>query len=60
LEFLDRMTIGCVEDYAKIEPAPRRAALLLMETDGHPSAVADEAERMLATGPRPRTPATSA
>jgi len=48
LEFLDRMTIGCVEDYAKIGLPRDCAALLLMETDGHPSAVADEAEQMLA------------
>ena len=48
LEFLDRMTIGCVEDYAKIGLPRDCEALLLMETDGHPSAVADEAEQMLA------------
>jgi glycolate oxidase len=48
LEFLDRMTIGCVEDYAKIGLPRDCAALLLMETDGHPSAVDDEAEKMLA------------
>lgn len=48
LEFLDRMTIGCVEDYAEIGLPRDCAALLLMETDGHPAAVADEAEQMLA------------
>ena len=48
LEFLDRMTIGCVEDYAKIGLPRDCEALLLMETDGHPAAVADEAEQMLA------------
>ena len=48
LEFLDRMTIGCVEDYAKIGLPRDCAALLLMETDGHPAAVAEEAEQMLA------------
>ena len=46
LEFLDRMTLRCVEDYAKIG-LPDVEALLLMETDGHPSAVEDEAARML-------------
>ncbi len=46
LEFLDRMTIRCVEDYAKIGLPLDCEALLLMETDGHPAAVADEAERM--------------
>ncbi|MEY3959099.1 MAG: hypothetical protein RJA37_1702, partial [Verrucomicrobiota bacterium] len=48
LEFLDRMTIGCVEDFAKIGLPRDCEALLLMETDGHPAAVADEAEQMLA------------
>jgi glycolate oxidase len=46
LEFLDRMTIGCVEDYAKIGLPTDCEALLLIETDGHPAAVADEAARM--------------
>lgn len=47
LEFLDRMTVGCVEDYARIGLPTDVEALLLMETDGHPAAVADEAARML-------------
>ncbi len=46
LEFLDRTTIQCVEDYAKIGLPLDCEALLLMETDGHPAAVADEAARM--------------
>lgn len=46
LEFLDQMTIRCVEDFAKIGLPTDCAALLLMETDGHPAAVGDEAERM--------------
>lgn len=46
LEFLDHTTINCVEDYAKIGLPRDCAALLLMETDGHPAAVADEADRM--------------
>ena len=46
LEFLDRMTIGCVEAYAKIGLPTDCDALLLMETDGHPAAVAEEAEKM--------------
>ena len=45
LEFLDRTTLRCVEDYAKIG-LPDCEALLLMETDGHPAQVADEAARM--------------
>ncbi len=46
LEFLDRTTIHCVEDYAKIGLPLDCEALLLMETDGHPAAVADEAAQM--------------
>ncbi len=47
LEFLDRITIGCVEDYAKIGLPTDCEAILLMETDGHPAAVEDEANRMV-------------
>lgn len=46
LEFLDRMTIRCVEDFAKIGLPLDCEALLLMETDGHPAAVAGEAAKM--------------
>jgi len=46
LEFLDRMTIRCVEDFARIGLPTDCEALLLMETDGHPAAVEDEANRM--------------
>jgi glycolate oxidase len=46
LEFLDRMTAVCVEDYAHVGLPTDCAAVLLMETDGHPAAVADEAARM--------------
>jgi glycolate oxidase len=46
LEFLDRMTAGCVEDYARVGLPTDCAAVLLMETDGHPAAVADEASQM--------------
>src|SRR6266542_3644386 len=45
LEFLDRMTIHCVEDYARIGLPLDCEALLLMETDGHPVVVAEEARR---------------
>jgi glycolate oxidase len=47
LEFLDRMTVQCVEDYARIGLPTDVEALLLMETDGHPAAVEDEASRMM-------------
>jgi glycolate oxidase len=46
LEFLDRTTIHCVEDFAKVGLPLDCEALLLMETDGHPGAVADEAAKM--------------
>jgi glycolate oxidase len=46
LEFLDRTTIHCVEDFAKIGLPLDCEALLLMETDGHPAVVAEEAANM--------------
>jgi glycolate oxidase len=46
LEFLDRTTIRCVEDFAKVGLPLDCEALLLMETDGHPASVAEEAEKM--------------
>ncbi len=47
LEFLDRTTIACVDDYAKIGLPRDCEALLLMETDGHPAVVEEEAARMV-------------
>ena len=47
LEFLDRTTIRCVEDYAKIGLPLDCEALLLMETDGHPAVVEQEAMKMV-------------
>ena len=46
LEFLDRTTIRCVEDFAKVGLPLDCEALLLMETDGHPAVIAEEAARM--------------
>jgi glycolate oxidase len=46
LEFLDRTTIACVEDFARVGLPLACEALLLMETDGHPAAVAEEAAKM--------------
>lgn len=46
LEFLDRTTIRCVEDFSKVGLPLDCEALLLMESDGHPEAVAGEATRM--------------
>ena len=47
LEFLDKTTIHCVEDFAKIGLPLDCEALLLMETDGHPAAVKEEADKMI-------------
>ncbi len=46
LEFLDQVTIDCVEDYAQVGLPREAAAVLLMESDGHPAAVAEEASLM--------------
>ncbi len=46
LEFLDRKTIRCVEDFAHVGLPRDAEAILLIETDGHPAAVADEAARI--------------
>jgi len=46
LEFLDRMTARCVEDFAHVGLPIDCAAVLLMETDGHAAVVADEATQM--------------
>jgi glycolate oxidase len=43
LEFLDRTTIGCVEAYTHAGLPVDAEALLLMETDGHPAVVEEEA-----------------
>jgi glycolate oxidase len=46
LEFLDKVTIACVEDYAKIGLPLDAEAILLMESDGHPAVVEEEAATM--------------
>lgn len=46
LEFLDRKTIRCVEDFSKAGLPLDAEAILLIETDGHPAAVADEAAKI--------------
>lgn len=46
LEFLDRKTIQCVEDFAKVGLPRDAEAILLIEADGHPAAVADEAAKV--------------
>ena len=44
MEIMDRATINCVEDYVGIGLPREMAALLLIEVDGHPAVVAEEAE----------------
>jgi glycolate oxidase len=46
LEFLDKVTIKCVEEFAHIGLPLNAEAVLLMETDGHPAVVDEEARRM--------------
>jgi glycolate oxidase len=46
LEFLDQKTLRCVEDFAKVGLPRDAGAILLIETDGHPGAVADEAAKI--------------
>lgn len=43
LEFLDKVTIQCVEDYAHVGLPLDVEAVLLIETDGHPVVVEQEA-----------------
>jgi len=46
LEFLDQKTLRCVEDFAKVGLPRDAAAILLIEADGHPAAVSDEAAKI--------------
>ena len=46
LEFLDRKTCRCVEDYAHVGLPTEAAAVVLIETDGHESVVDEEADAM--------------
>lgn len=48
LEFLDQQTIRCVEEFAHVGLPTEAAAVLIMETDGHPHVVAEEAAAMAA------------
>ena len=43
LEFLDKVTIRCVEDYAHVGLPLDVDAVLLIEVDGHPVVIAEEA-----------------
>ncbi|MEM7386086.1 MAG: FAD-linked oxidase C-terminal domain-containing protein [Verrucomicrobiota bacterium] len=46
LEFLDQMTIQCVEDFARVGLPRDAKALVLMESDGDPQVVEKEAAAM--------------
>ncbi|MCX5891507.1 MAG: glycolate oxidase subunit GlcD, partial [Deltaproteobacteria bacterium] len=46
LEFLDNFTIRAVEDYSHAGLPVDAAALLLIEVDGHPAVVAEEADKV--------------
>lgn len=46
LEFIDKFTLQCVEDFTRIGLPTDCEAVLLMETDGHASQVEEEAEKM--------------
>ncbi len=46
LEFLDNVTIKCVEDYAHLGLPTNIGALLLIEVDGHPAQIEEEAEKI--------------
>ena len=43
LEIMDKTTINCIEDFKPIGLPREMAALLLIEVDGHPAVVAEEA-----------------
>jgi glycolate oxidase len=46
LEFLDSRTLRCVEDFTHAGLPVDAGALLFIEVDGHPAAIADEAGRI--------------
>ena len=48
LEFLDAMTIKCVEAFAKVGLPEGAGAVVLMESDGEPSVVEEETRQMKA------------
>ncbi len=52
LEFLDRVTIACVEEFAHVGLPLDAEAVLLMESDGHPAVVAEQVQIMEAVALR--------
>ncbi len=47
VEFLDNTTINCVEDFAHLGLPRDMDALLLLEVDGHPAVVEEEARKVV-------------
>ncbi len=47
VEFLDNTTIRCVEDFAKLGLPTDIESLLLIEVDGHPAVVEEEANKVV-------------
>jgi glycolate oxidase len=47
VEFLDKTTINCVEDFAHLGLPREMDALLLLEVDGHPAVVEEEAQKVI-------------
>lgn len=47
VEFLDNTTIRCVEEFAKIGLPTNIESLLLLEVDGHPAVVEEEAKKVV-------------
>lgn len=47
LEFMDNVTINCIEDYAKIGLPRNIEAILLIEVDGRGSIVEEEAQKVM-------------
>ncbi|MCI0706290.1 MAG: FAD-binding protein [Ignavibacteriae bacterium] len=47
LEFLDNTTIRCVEDYAHLGLPTSLESILLIEVDGRPSVVAEDADKII-------------
>lgn len=46
LEFMDNFTIGAVEGFAKVGLPTDAGSLLLIEVDGHPAQVAEDADKV--------------
>lgn len=49
LEFVDRFTLQCVEDFANVGLPTDCEAVLLIEADGHPAQVQEETEKIMRT-----------